>query len=148
MGLTPAPIEGLDDLDHLIYDLYYRQHLSLRGVAAEVGMSHAGVSYRLKRMMPWLRPEDHEQLRDEEGTRLTELRNQQLLLAKQALEGGDVAAASKMFREIHAITRTMIQLYGLEVRADDPPAADPDRLNSLIDAYLQGAADATTPAGG
>lgn len=149
----PAPIEGLDDRDHLIYDLYWRQHKSLRDTAVEVGMSHEGVRYRIRRMMPWIRHEDHEQLRDEEGVRLTELRNQATRLLAVALgdptnpdTAPDLTNANRALREIHSVTRTMIELYGLERRPGERGSADPADINDLFDAYFQGHADATAAA--
>ena len=140
MGL-PAPLEGLDDTDQLIYDYRFRQHLSLRAISAHVGLSHEAVRLRIRKFVPLLRPEDHERLRDEEGIGLNE---QRAMAMNVAATTQDEATAVKALGLAHAITRTLITLYGLERQHDDTPA-DPDKINDLLAAFTAGAVAATPP---
>ena len=138
---TPAPIEGWDDLDHAVYEHRIRQHKSLRATAAAVGLSHEGVRQRIRRMMQLATHGEVDEMRTAEGHRLDELADVNWRLVEAAVAVGDLVAAQRGLREIHAIVRSRIQLFGLDMRPDDQPV-DAAAINDAFRAYFQGRDDA------
>lgn len=138
----PEFVQGLSETDQLIYHYRFVEHLSLRACALALGCSHEQIRLRIKAIVPQLRHEDHEQLRDEEGLRLDELRSITGKVLTLAVGAENPELALKAIRELHALTRTAITLYGLELQAGDPPPDD-DKINDLLAAYTAGAVAAS-----
>lgn len=133
----PEYVQGLSDTDQLIYHYRFVEHLSLRACALALGCSHEQIRLRVKAIVPMLRHEDHEQLRDEEGLRLDELRSTAGKVLTLAIGTQNPELALKAIRELHALTRTAITLYGLELQPGDAPPSD-DKINDLLNAYQAG----------
>lgn len=140
------PPKDWDDLDHAIYDARIRRHLSLRATGHEVGLSHEQVRRRIRAMLRRVTFAEIDEMRTEQGHRLDELSASAYRIAEYALkhdpEAGrvpDPDKALKALREVHALVRTRIDLFGLA----QPAPADPgeDYLAGLIGAYLRGVND-------
>lgn len=151
MTLTAKPPDGrwhqrrqaTDDINDAIYTARILDGMSWRDVGKTVGLSANSARDRFLRHCRRMKPGDAADLRAEESDRIDELRSTAQSTARACATAGDLELALKYLREVHALTRTYIQLWGLDRREEEP--ADIDNLNTLIGAYLQGAADATDP---
>jgi hypothetical protein len=155
-----------DDTDWAIWDHIVNRHMSLRATARAVDMSHEGVRYRYRRMCREAAYGDIDRQRTVEGQRLEALAAQAHAVAQEAIACHGAAAAltrvelgiddpdvpvpvdpkhletaRKALGEVRQIRRDFATLYGLPLDVGDAPAADAERINDLMSAYLKGRDD-------
>lgn len=140
-----------DEIDHAIYDHRIRLHKTWREVGEAVGLSFTTCRQRFYKCMERVTPAEVEDMRTEENMRLDDIERKLVQAAELAGEAGDFNNLLKAIKEVHAVHRSRSQLNGLPMPVRAEINVTFDELNSRVDealnAYLQGAADASNNTG-
>lgn len=134
-----------DPTDDRIYQCLFVEYKSVAATAREIGLDRKTIRDRRRKMMLKVPVEDIELHRTAEDTRLEHLVEEQARIARFALdperESFNLDMAHRALKEIHQLTKTRIDLFGLAQPVADP-GPDAESLNDLFAAYNVGRADA------